>query len=160
MDTLKSLMSTVADTITRQVAEQVKKAMDMAGSAQSVPGNPPSAGMQALHSPHGTWQRGSVERSTSPRAAAGAQRRSPLPDPHMEKLQSQQLPPLPMRHTLGGPHGLKSTNRLLGLRTPPPRDEECSTEVVATIMGGYAEELTQMAWKAQLRSAQQVLAVE
>ncbi|KAJ8420209.1 LOW QUALITY PROTEIN: hypothetical protein Cgig2_025833 [Carnegiea gigantea] len=32
MDTLKGLMSTVADTITRQVSEQVKKAMDAASS--------------------------------------------------------------------------------------------------------------------------------
>ncbi|KAJ8435422.1 LOW QUALITY PROTEIN: hypothetical protein Cgig2_001074 [Carnegiea gigantea] len=38
---------------------------------------------------------------------------------------------------------------------PPPRDEECSTEVVATIAGGYVEEITRTALKAQLRSAQQ-----
>ena len=31
MDTLKSLMSTMVDTITLQVAEQVKKAMEVAG---------------------------------------------------------------------------------------------------------------------------------
>ncbi|KAJ8423403.1 hypothetical protein Cgig2_030570 [Carnegiea gigantea] len=37
---------------------------------------------------------------------------------------------------------------------PPPRDEECSTEAVATIAGGYAEGITRSAWKAQLRSAQ------
>ncbi|KAJ8423666.1 hypothetical protein Cgig2_009287 [Carnegiea gigantea] len=43
---------------------------------------------------------------------------------------------------------------------PPLRDEECSTEVVATIAGGYVEEITQTAWKAQPRCAQQVLAVE
>ncbi|KAJ8444452.1 hypothetical protein Cgig2_005974 [Carnegiea gigantea] len=38
---------------------------------------------------------------------------------------------------------------------PPPRDEECSTEVVATIVGGYAEGITRSAWKAQLKNAQQ-----
>ncbi|KAJ8419823.1 LOW QUALITY PROTEIN: hypothetical protein Cgig2_013317 [Carnegiea gigantea] len=37
----------------------------------------------------------------------------------------------------------------------PPRDEECSTEAVATIAGGYPEGITRSAWKAQLRSAQQ-----
>ncbi|KAJ8428572.1 hypothetical protein Cgig2_021630 [Carnegiea gigantea] len=43
---------------------------------------------------------------------------------------------------------------------PLPWDEEYSTEFVATIAGGYVEEITRAAWKAQLRSAQQVLAVE
>ena len=37
MDTLKSLMSTMADAITHQVSEQVKRAMEVAGSAQPVP---------------------------------------------------------------------------------------------------------------------------
>ncbi|KAJ8446924.1 hypothetical protein Cgig2_016466 [Carnegiea gigantea] len=35
-----------------------------------------------------------------------------------------------------------------------PQDEECSTEVVATIAGGYTEGMTRSAWKAQLKSAQ------
>ncbi|KAJ8434743.1 LOW QUALITY PROTEIN: hypothetical protein Cgig2_001946 [Carnegiea gigantea] len=35
-----------------------------------------------------------------------------------------------------------------------PRDEECSTEVMATIVGGYAEGITRSVWKAQLRNAQ------
>ncbi|KAJ8435397.1 hypothetical protein Cgig2_009648 [Carnegiea gigantea] len=39
---------------------------------------------------------------------------------------------------------------------PPPRDEKYSTEVVATIAGSYVEEITRTAWKAQLRSAQQI----
>ncbi|KAJ8437661.1 hypothetical protein Cgig2_028599 [Carnegiea gigantea] len=43
---------------------------------------------------------------------------------------------------------------------PQPRDDECSTEVVATIAGGYAKRMTQSAWKAQLRSAQQVLTTD
>jgi len=33
-------------------------------------------------------------------------------------------------------------------------------EVEATIAGGYAEDLTRAAWKAQLRSARQALIVE
>jgi len=31
-----------------------------------------------------------------------------------------------------------------------PRDDECSTKIVATIADGYAEGITQSAWKAQL----------
>ncbi|KAJ8433976.1 LOW QUALITY PROTEIN: hypothetical protein Cgig2_024681 [Carnegiea gigantea] len=38
-----------------------------------------------------------------------------------------------------------------------PQEEECSTEIVATITGGYAVGITRSAWKAQLRGAQQVL---
>ena len=41
-----------------------------------------------------------------------------------------------------------------------PRDEECSTEIVATIAGGNMPDMTRSAWKAQLRSAQQVLTME
>ena len=44
--------------------------------------------------------------------------------------------------------------------SPPPRDEECSTEIVATITGGNLPGMTRSAWKAQLRSAQQVLTME
>ncbi|KAJ8451346.1 hypothetical protein Cgig2_014118 [Carnegiea gigantea] len=43
---------------------------------------------------------------------------------------------------------------------PLSRDEECSTEVVSIIAGGYAERMTRSAWKPQLRSAQQVLTTE
>ncbi|KAJ8427427.1 hypothetical protein Cgig2_019039 [Carnegiea gigantea] len=54
------------------------------------------------------------------------------------------------------------------LRRPPPmaappkpqNARKCSKEVVATIAGGYAEGITRSAWKAQLRSAQQVLTAE
>ncbi|KAJ8420922.1 hypothetical protein Cgig2_018953 [Carnegiea gigantea] len=52
---------------------------------------------------------------------------------------------------------------LRGEREPPqpePRDEECSTKVVATIAGVFAESTAQSTWKTQLRSAQQVLTVE
>ncbi|KAJ8449200.1 LOW QUALITY PROTEIN: hypothetical protein Cgig2_027202 [Carnegiea gigantea] len=43
---------------------------------------------------------------------------------------------------------------------PQPRDKECSTEVVATIVRHYVEGITRSAWKAQLRSAQQALTAE
>ncbi|KAJ8420507.1 LOW QUALITY PROTEIN: hypothetical protein Cgig2_015271 [Carnegiea gigantea] len=38
---------------------------------------------------------------------------------------------------------------------PQPRDEECSTEIMAMIVGGYEEGITRSAWKAQLRNTQQ-----
>ncbi|KAJ8427247.1 hypothetical protein Cgig2_023913 [Carnegiea gigantea] len=38
---------------------------------------------------------------------------------------------------------------------PEPRDNECSTKIVATIAGGYTVGVTQSAWKAQLCGAQQ-----
>jgi len=56
-----------------------------------------------------------------------------------------------------GPHLLRGERKPV---QPQPRDEECSTEVVATIAGGYAEGMTQFTWKAQLRGAQQVLTAE
>ncbi|KAJ8434093.1 hypothetical protein Cgig2_005772 [Carnegiea gigantea] len=43
---------------------------------------------------------------------------------------------------------------------PESRDEKCSTKIVATIIDGYAEGITQSAGKAQLQGAQQVLTVE
>ncbi|KAJ8420545.1 hypothetical protein Cgig2_002640 [Carnegiea gigantea] len=52
---------------------------------------------------------------------------------------------------------------LLGEREPAQpqrRDEECSTEVVATITRGYAEGMTRSVWKAQLTGAKQVLMIE
>ncbi|KAJ8429887.1 LOW QUALITY PROTEIN: hypothetical protein Cgig2_014167 [Carnegiea gigantea] len=39
-------------------------------------------------------------------------------------------------------------------------DEECLTEVVATIAGSHTEGMTRLAWRAQLRSIQQVLTTE
>ncbi|KAJ8426753.1 LOW QUALITY PROTEIN: hypothetical protein Cgig2_029422 [Carnegiea gigantea] len=54
---------------------------------------------------------------------------------------------------------LKKGLRFLQLEQEPAqpqlRHEECSTEVVATIAGGYAEGITRSAWKPQLRSAQE-----
>ena len=41
-----------------------------------------------------------------------------------------------------------------------PRDDECSIEIVTTIAGSHMTDLTRSAWKAQLRSAQQVLTME
>ncbi|KAJ8421395.1 hypothetical protein Cgig2_031920 [Carnegiea gigantea] len=59
-----------------------------------------------------------------------------------------------------------STTTLRGLTPergpvrPEPREEECSTEIVATITGGYAKGITWSVWKAQLRGVQQALMAE
>ncbi|KAJ8421329.1 hypothetical protein Cgig2_012821 [Carnegiea gigantea] len=52
----------------------------------------------------------------------------------------------------------RSTER--GPVRPEPREEECSTEIVATITGGYAKGITWSVWKAQLRGLQQALTAE
>ncbi|KAJ8441264.1 hypothetical protein Cgig2_013679 [Carnegiea gigantea] len=56
--------------------------------------------------------------------------------------------------------GLRFLRREQAPAQPQLRDEECLTEVVATIAGGYAKRITRSAWKAQFRSAQQVLTTE
>jgi len=56
--------------------------------------------------------------------------------------------------------GPRFLRREQGRAPPPPQDKECSTEIVATIAGGYVEDMTRAAWKAQLRTARQVLTVE
>ncbi|KAJ8445652.1 hypothetical protein Cgig2_009053 [Carnegiea gigantea] len=140
MDTLKSLMSTMADAITRQVSEQVKRAMEVAGSAQPVPEGEPSRRPEGRPSfrlmEHGREVARSDRSDRLPLGwQRGVQRRNLLPDLRRGKLQSGQLQQTPA--------------------LPLPRDEECSTEVVAIIAGGYVEKITRTAWKAQLRSAQQ-----
>ncbi|KAJ8423211.1 hypothetical protein Cgig2_006764 [Carnegiea gigantea] len=80
--------------------------------------------------------------------------------PHRGQRSNQQLLLLLMQHILGEPPGHRFLRREQEPTQPQLRDEECSTEVVATIAGGYTEGMTRSAWKAQLRSAQQVLTTE
>ncbi|KAJ8422957.1 hypothetical protein Cgig2_031579 [Carnegiea gigantea] len=175
----------MADAITRQVSEQVKRAMEAASSAR-----PPTALECPLVHEGEPSHRLEGTPSPCPIECGG------------EVSQSEQSGRLPT----GEPLGLRSMSRLLGheertlsghtttecrelkkalhelenkgqidrflkrgprlLRQeqehapPPPREEECSTEVVATIAGGYAEGITRLAWKAQLRSVQHVLTAE
>ncbi|KAJ8420172.1 hypothetical protein Cgig2_021472 [Carnegiea gigantea] len=128
MDTVKSLMSTMADTITRQVSEPVKKAMDAAAG--------PCRG--APHLPEGKPSLRLIEHGR-------------------EVMRSDTSAGLPLGRQ-GGRAAEEPQERTPA--PPPSRDEECSTEIVTTIAGGYTEEITWMAWKAQLRSAQQLLAVD
>ncbi|KAJ8427206.1 hypothetical protein Cgig2_004365 [Carnegiea gigantea] len=145
----------MADAITRQVSEQVKRAMEVARACRGT------------HRPEGMLPLRPIERSREvtrsdrsdrlPPRRGRVQRWSLSADPHKGQLQSRQLPLRPMRPTPGGPLGLRSRNRLLDKRQidrflkrdprflrqeqtptlPLLRDEECSTEVVTTIAGGY-----------------------
>ncbi|KAJ8424900.1 hypothetical protein Cgig2_007625 [Carnegiea gigantea] len=71
VDTLKSLMSTMADAITRQVSEQVKRAMEAASSARPPPAleyqlvhkGEPSHRLEGIPSPHPTERGREVSQS-------------------------------------------------------------------------------------------------
>ncbi|KAJ8451341.1 hypothetical protein Cgig2_014113 [Carnegiea gigantea] len=118
------------------------------------------------------WYRLLVTQSGSRRylgrtGAIDARQRDLVAAPCKGQRPNQQLLPLPMQPIPGEPSGLRNRNRLLSLgrrsrtathdRTPEaaecqkilqkpaqplPRDEECLTEVVATIAAGYAEGMT------------------
>ncbi|KAJ8434637.1 hypothetical protein Cgig2_032915 [Carnegiea gigantea] len=105
VDTLKSLMSTMADAITRQVSEQVKRAMEVAGSAKPVYEEEPSyrqEGMPSLRPVECSCEVARSDRSDRllPGWQGGMQRWNPSPGLHERKLQSRQLPLPPARHTL------------------------------------------------------------
>ncbi|KAJ8419986.1 hypothetical protein Cgig2_025349 [Carnegiea gigantea] len=179
-------MSTIADTITRQFSEQVKRAMEVAGSAKPVHEDEPSCrpeGMPSLHPVERSCEVARSDRSDRllDGRQGGVQRWTPSPDPHEGKLQSQghpilrrpppmMAPPRPQNaqkccefhdqngHTMTEFRELKKALYELAdkgqidwflkrgprflwqeqtIAPPLPRDEECSTEVVATIAGGY-----------------------
>ncbi|KAJ8420565.1 hypothetical protein Cgig2_011053 [Carnegiea gigantea] len=85
-----------------------------------------------------------------------ARQQDPAATPRRGQWLNQRLLPHLMQPIPCGPPGSRSKSRLPSLEEKfwaGSRDEECSTEVVATIAGVYAEEITGLAWKAQLRSA-------
>ncbi|KAJ8432915.1 hypothetical protein Cgig2_004589 [Carnegiea gigantea] len=150
MDTLRSLMSTVADTITHQVSEQVKKAMDAVGSAQPVP---------AEGSPHRPEGRSSLRLIVQGREVAWGHPILRRPPPMTAPPRPQNARKYCESHEQSG-HAttecrelkkafheladkgqidrfLKRWPRFLQQeRTPtppPPRDEKCSTEIVTII---------------------------
>ncbi|KAJ8428700.1 hypothetical protein Cgig2_018480 [Carnegiea gigantea] len=195
IDTFKSLMSNMADTITRQMSEQVKKAMDTAGSAQPVPAggflhrpesrpssHPREHGREVTRSERSARlplgrQEGRVavdlEARTSDTAPAASNDGTPWASKRLKILRSRHttiecrelekaLDELADKGQIDrflkrGPRSLRQER--VPAR-PPPWDEEFSTEIVTTIARGHAEEITRTAWKAQLRSAQQVLAFD
>ncbi|KAJ8441080.1 hypothetical protein Cgig2_020371 [Carnegiea gigantea] len=187
MDTLKSLMFAMADTITYQVAEQVKKAMDATGSAQPVPVGEPPIDRKAGH-PFSSWNMAErcdrlplrrqggrpaeepIARSAQGKTAVSATASTPYAT-HSRRtawFEEHEQTSQPIRkycefheqngHTTTECRELKKALHELadkaqidratiptaraGPRSAPPRNEEYSTEVVATIAGGYAEEIT------------------
>ncbi|KAJ8434595.1 hypothetical protein Cgig2_025021 [Carnegiea gigantea] len=137
----------MTNAITRQASEQVRRAMEAANSARTVPHfdclpvheGEPSHRPERMSSPH------YIERALERPALYGAARTTRGHGTHR--------PP----HTRGN---CQVSDWFYALRNtfqepaqPQPRDEECSTEVVAIIAGCYAEGITRSAWKAQLRSA-------
>ncbi|KAJ8425280.1 hypothetical protein Cgig2_027582 [Carnegiea gigantea] len=175
MDALKSLMSTMADVITGQVSEQVRRAMEAATWARP---HPPFD-YPLVHEGEPSRQPG---RMLSPYYAEHG--RVPLAASHKGQPPDQQLLLCPTQHISNKPLGLRKLNKALHElgdkgqinrflkrgpqflqreqepAPPPSRDEECLTEVVATTARGYAEGITRLAWKAQLRNSQQVLTME
>ncbi|KAJ8435252.1 LOW QUALITY PROTEIN: hypothetical protein Cgig2_005304 [Carnegiea gigantea] len=177
----------MADAITRQVTEQVKRVME-AQPGRSMARKPPTDRKGCR--PFTPWSlagRGCGQIEVSGLFLGGKQRRNSSLDLH-EREQHSRRPPLPPTQRTSGEllgfgagadfraeervlkhkgqidRFLKRGPRFLRQEhewaPPSPRVKECSTEAVATITGGYATDITRAAWKAKLRTAQQVLTVE
>ncbi|KAJ8421184.1 LOW QUALITY PROTEIN: hypothetical protein Cgig2_011312 [Carnegiea gigantea] len=221
MDALESLMSTMADAITRQVSEQVRRAMEAASLARPHPpfdyplvherepshrpermlspryaehgrelsrsdwsGRPNTGqlGRRATMGPTGRLTQGETIRSIAACTPYATHSRG---HPMLRRPPFMTAPPKPQNarkyygfHEQSGHttierrelkkalHELADKGQIdrflrIGPRflrreqepTPPlPRDEECSTEVVATIAGGYTEGITRLAWKTKSKS--------
>ncbi|KAJ8434188.1 hypothetical protein Cgig2_004659 [Carnegiea gigantea] len=179
----------MTDAIMQQVFEQVKKAVEAASSARPllcfkyVPnvGYEPSHRCDPAASPcrsermqealHVDGDRRSREENRDHSIGANAHPHYRLVHERPTKSTTASTPKNKYRGLEEGSSnddGLPSVV-LTGLRFlrkerkhawPEPRDEECSTEMVVTIVGRYAEGITRSAWKAQLRGAQQVLTAE
>ncbi|KAJ8442186.1 hypothetical protein Cgig2_005126 [Carnegiea gigantea] len=183
-------MSTVANAITWQVSEQVKRAMEAAGSAKPPPPleYPLAHEGEPSHRPEGipslrlrergretsrSDRRGRVPtRRQGGRAAMApigrsaqwtTTRSATASTPYAtHSRRTKALHKLADRGQIDrflkrGPRFLRQEQEPA---SPPPRDEECSMKIVATIAGLIVEGMNRSAWKAQLRSAQQVLTVE
>ncbi|KAJ8419878.1 LOW QUALITY PROTEIN: hypothetical protein Cgig2_007494 [Carnegiea gigantea] len=167
-------MSTMVDAITRQGSEQVKRSMEVACSAKPVHEGEPSHRRKGCR-PFAPW---SVAVGGD-RLPTGRQGKRAAMEPVGRSAPGTAV--ISSGHTTTECRELKKAlheladkgqiNRFLkrGPRflrqeqtpTPPPSwDEEYSTEVMDTIAGGYVEEITRSAWKAQLRSTQQFKSLE
>ncbi|KAJ8421339.1 hypothetical protein Cgig2_019204 [Carnegiea gigantea] len=133
-------MSTMANAITRQVSEQFKRAMEVAGSAKSVHEEEPS------HRSEGMTSLRPMEHSReNARRYCEFHEQSGHTTTEYRELKKA----LHEVADEGGPRFLRQEQTPA---PPPPRDEECSTEVVATIAGGYVEEITRSVWKPNLEA--------
>ncbi|KAJ8438375.1 LOW QUALITY PROTEIN: hypothetical protein Cgig2_006293 [Carnegiea gigantea] len=147
------LQSAPHETITRQVSEQVKWAMEAANSVWPFPhfDYMPTADCEPSH----WYVHISSLYSTKREREASRSNRSGRPySEHHDRHTTMTVKPS------GRPfqgQAAKSTTTSTPYRacTAPATNEECSMEVVTTIVGGYAEGMTRSAWKAQFRGAQQ-----
>ncbi|KAJ8433388.1 hypothetical protein Cgig2_019178 [Carnegiea gigantea] len=168
VDALKNFMSTMTDAITRQVSKQVKKAMKAANSTRPLPhfdyiptnGCEPSHRQEQAPSPRYTErERGRPYAKQRGRCVAARPGGWLTQGSGHTTTECQELKK--SLHELAEKGQIDQfLKRGHEPAQPQPRDEECSTEVVAIIAGSYAEGMTRPAWKAQLRSAQQVLTTE
>ncbi|KAJ8423977.1 hypothetical protein Cgig2_008752 [Carnegiea gigantea] len=143
----------MTDTITRQVSEQVKRAVKAANLARPLPhfDYVPTHRGEPSHRPKWVPLPCYTERE---REVSPSNRSD---QPYTEKLGRRAAARPSGRPTRGATAKSTTASTPYEPAQPQPQDEECSTEVVATIVGGYAGGMTRSAWKAQLRSAQQVL---
>ncbi|KAJ8435608.1 LOW QUALITY PROTEIN: hypothetical protein Cgig2_032137 [Carnegiea gigantea] len=166
------------DTIMRQVSEQLQRAMEAANSTSPLPHfeYAPTIACKPFYrpvrvpSPHHIHTDRDHEASQSnqhcqPRTGSHDRLAAVTTWPSSRLDQGQSAKSTTASADKGQiDHFLKKGTQFLSGEQEPtqpqPLDEECSTEVVATIAGGYAKGMTWSAWKAQLRSTQQVLTVE
>ncbi|KAJ8451982.1 hypothetical protein Cgig2_016563 [Carnegiea gigantea] len=153
VDALKNFMSTMMDTITWQVSEQVKMAMEAANSARPFPhfdyvptnGCEPSHRQEHVPSPRYTEQEWESRHTTT--------KCRELKKALYELAEKGQIDRLLKK-------GPRFFRREQEPAQPQAQDEECLMEVVATITRGYVKGMSLSPWKAQLRSAQLVLTNE
>ncbi|KAJ8444407.1 hypothetical protein Cgig2_026611 [Carnegiea gigantea] len=173
-------MSTITDAIMQQVSEQVKKAVEAVSSASPLPRFEyvPTVGCEPPRrhepetsprrkAPHANGDRQSREENRDHFIGANAH---PNYHPGHGRPAKSTRPLRRMQHTLDELLGVKSKNRPHRLREGSPTDnelpsavlidEECSTEIAATITVRYVEGITRSGWKAQLWGPQQVLIAE
>ncbi|KAJ8448915.1 hypothetical protein Cgig2_030771 [Carnegiea gigantea] len=153
----------MTDAITRQVSEQVKRAMAAPNLARPLPHfdyipnlrSEPSHQLERIPSPYYT------EREREVRGHPMLRRLSPMTAPTMPQnarkyyefheqsghttTECQELKKA--LHELADKERPRFLRREQEPAQPQPQHKECSTEVVATIVGGYAKGMTRSAWK-------------
>ncbi|KAJ8424761.1 hypothetical protein Cgig2_032278 [Carnegiea gigantea] len=189
VDALKNFMSTMMHTIMQQVSKQVKKAVEVASSARPLPcferirertktvplGSTPNiATVQAIDGRPGQLRPRHRMQHTPDEQPGSRSKSRPRGLRVRDHPMLKRLPPMTLApkchnaqkyyefyeqngHMTRGPWFLLKEHEPTRLE---PRDEECSTEVVATVSGGYAEGIPRSAWKAQLRGVRDDLDVD
>ncbi|KAJ8421202.1 LOW QUALITY PROTEIN: hypothetical protein Cgig2_002636 [Carnegiea gigantea] len=163
MDALKNFIIAIADTILQQVTEQVKKTIEAVNSMRPLPtfNYAPTTGCKSSHK-HATTEslRGSDEvreiiqpersgqsheRNRDPRLGKAPDKSSRLDKPartsYAEKAVAHDHGTEAVQCVERGPQALPKQCDPVH---EEPREEECSTEIVATIAYGYAKGIIRM----------------